>query len=263
MKIINLTEEYKHTYFHCLEHHSEEMTEAVAMKEAWYNKMKDNGLRVKLALSDEGVVAGLIQYFPIEHSWVKGKDLYFIGCIWVHSNLQGYGNFQKRGMGTALLKAAEEDVAEIGAKGIVAWGTSLPVWMKASWYKKRGYLTVERKGFLGDLLLWKKLAGDAEPPGWNKQAKMPQKSKDKVHVSCLTSGWCTAMNLSCLRTRNVAWEFGDRVELEEVDTSDKTIFNEWGTTDSIFIDGKKIVAGPPPPEEKIRKRIAKSLVKKR
>ena len=49
------------------------------------------------------------------------------------------GNRQKKGMGKALLEAAETDVKDKGAKGIAAWGLALPIWMKASWFKKQGY----------------------------------------------------------------------------------------------------------------------------
>jgi len=54
MKVIELTEDYKQLYFVCLEDWSEEIKEAGNHKEIWYNKMKDKGLRVKLAVDDNG-----------------------------------------------------------------------------------------------------------------------------------------------------------------------------------------------------------------
>jgi len=56
---------------------------------------------------------------------------------------------QGRGIGSALLEAAENDARELGAKGMAAWGLWLPFWMKASWFKKHGYkgpLVVEPGG---------------------------------------------------------------------------------------------------------------------
>lgn len=53
-------------------------------------------MRVKLALNESEAVGGMIQYVPIEHSLVEGKDLYFINCIWVHGHKKGRGNFQRR-----------------------------------------------------------------------------------------------------------------------------------------------------------------------
>ena len=52
MQIIDLNEEYRNLFFICLEDWSEEMKEAGNHKEIWYNKMKDKGLIVKLALDD-------------------------------------------------------------------------------------------------------------------------------------------------------------------------------------------------------------------
>ncbi|MDY6933602.1 MAG: GNAT family N-acetyltransferase [Spirochaetota bacterium] len=137
MKIINLTDEYRDLYYVCLEDWSEEIKEAGDHKRVWYNNMKDKGLDVKLALDDDGIVGGMIQYIPIEHSFALGKDVYFINCIWVHGHKKGRGNFQKKGMGKSLLEAAESDVKAKGAKGIAAWGISLPFWMKSSGIKSR------------------------------------------------------------------------------------------------------------------------------
>lgn len=259
MKIIDLTEEHKGSYLVCLEDWSDEIKEASHIKEEWYNKMKDQGLRVKLAQDDNGVVGGMIQYFPIEHSWVEGKDLYFISCVWVHSYKQGRGDFRGRGMGKAMLKAAEEDAKQLGAKGIVSWGIPLPVWMKASWFKKQGYKKVDKKGFLGEVLMWKPFTDDAEPPKWVKQKKKPEVKSDKVKVTCLNHGWCPAMNLSCQRATDVASEFGENVEVETINTFDKANFDEWGVSDSIYIDGKKVSTGPPPSKEKLRKIIENKI----
>ena len=106
----------------------------------------------------------MIQYGPIEHSIVDGAGLYFVYCIHVHGYKQGRGNFQRHGMGTALLAAAEEDARALGAKGMAAWGVWLPFWMKASWFKKHGYRKADRQGI--SVLLWKPFTDDAKPPRW-------------------------------------------------------------------------------------------------
>ncbi|MBM3435187.1 MAG: GNAT family N-acetyltransferase [Bacteroidetes bacterium] len=261
MKIVDLTEEHKTSYLVCLEDWSDEIKEAGNIKKKWVEKMKSKGLRVKLALDDMGVVGGMIQYFPVEHSWIEGKDLYFIGCIWVHGYKKGRGDFRGKGMGKAMLKAAEEDVRGLGSKGIVAWGIPLPFWMKASWYKKQGYKKVDQKGFLSEVLLWKPFAADAIPPKWTQPKKKPGKTSGKVNVTCLNNGWCPALNLACERTRRAAAEFGDKVELEIIDTFEKETFKEWGISDSIYVDGKKVMTGPPPSLEKLRNVIKKRVSK--
>ncbi len=175
MKIVNLTEEYKSNYFVCLEDWSDEIREAGNHKEHWYRKMKDKGLCVKLALNDEGPVS-MIQYIPIEYSFVEGSELYFILCIWVHGyKNKGVGNYQKQGIGKALIMAAEKDVKKRGVKGLVAWGVPLV--------------------------------------------------------------------------------------FHEINTFSKKEFDEWGISDSLFINRKKVNTGPPPSYKKIKKKIAKKLKK--
>jgi len=261
MKVVDLINEYEKLYFVCLEDWSEEMKEAGDHKQVWYNKMKDKGLRVKLALDDNGEVGGMIQYTPIEQSSAAGKDLYFINCIWVHGYKQGRGNFQKRGMGKALLQAAEDDVKAVGAKGIAAWGIPLPFWMKASWFKKQGYRKVDKQGFLGQVLLWKPFTDDATPPEWIGQKKKPETTPGKVVVTAFLNGWCPAQNLVFERARRAASEFGDKVVFQKIDTLDRENFLEWGISDALFIDNKQVRTGPPPSYEKIKKMIAERVRK--
>ncbi|MFC1932914.1 GNAT family N-acetyltransferase [Chloroflexota bacterium] len=261
MQIIDLADEYKQLYFVCLEDWSEEMKEAGDHKEIWCNKMKDKGLRVKLGLDDSGEVGGMIQYTPIEHSSAEGNDLYFINCIWVHGHKEGRGNFQKKGMGKALLQAAEDDVKAMGAKGIAAWGIPLPFWMKASWFKKQGYTTVDKVGFLGQVLLWKPFTNDAIPPKWIKQKKKPEMTPGKVTVTVFLNGWCPAQNLVFERAKIAAAKFGSDVIFQQIDTFNRDNLREWGISDALFIDGKQVRTGPPPTYEKIRDIIAKRVRK--
>ena len=261
MKVVDLINEYEKLYFVCLEDWSEEMKEAGDHKQVWYNKMKDKGLRVKLALDDNGEVGGMIQYTPVEHSFVEGKDLYFVNCIWVHGYKEGRGNFQKRGMGKALHSAAEDDARALGAKGIAAWGIPLPFWMKASWFRKQGYTKVDKQGFLGNVLLWKPFTNDATPPKWIRQKKKPELIPGKVTVTAFLNGWCPAQNLAFERAKRAAAELRDKVVFQQIDAFDRNNFLEWGISDALFIDGKQMRTGPPPSYKKIKNTIAKKAKK--
>ena len=259
MKVIDLTEEHEPLFFCCLEDWSEEIKEAGSHKELWYSRMKEEGLRVKLAEDDSGVIGGMIQYLPIEKSHVEGDGLYFIYCIWVHGYKKGRGNFQKRGMGKALLKAAEEDAGELGAKGMAAWGVSLPFWMKASWFRKQGYKPADKDGMAQ--LLWKPFTEDASPPRWIVQKKKPEPVPGKVTVTSFMNGWCPAQNMVFERAKRAAAGFGDTVEFQEFNTSEPEVLQEWGLIDALFIDGRRVRTGPPPSYEKIRKKIRKKVRK--
>ena len=258
MEVTDLTAQHEELYFQCLEDWSDEMKEAGDHKPKWYARMKDRGLRVKLAKGDDGRLGGMIQYLPIEHSSAEGKGLYFVLCVWVHGYRQGRGNFQKRGMGTALLAAAEADARELGAKGMAAWGLWLPIWMKASWFKRRGYRKADRQGLR--VLLWKPFTNDAEAPRWIPETKRkPEKTPGKVTVTSFVNGWCPAQNLVCERAKRAAAEFGEKVEFREIDTFDREVVKDWGLSDALFIDGKPVNTGPPPSFKKLRKLIAKRV----
>ena len=230
--------------------------EAGNHKELWCARMKDKGLRVKLAL-DENRVCGMIQYIPLEYSSVDGRDLYFIQCIWVHGHKKGIGNHQKKGIGKALLHAAEDDARTMGAKGMAAWGISLPIWMKASWYKKQGYTKVDKDGVA--VLLWKSFVDDAVPPKWARQKKKAEKMDGRVAVTSFINGWCPAQNIVFERAKRAAAEFGEAVEFQEIHTFDRNVFQEWGISDALFIDGKQVRTGPPPSYKKIKKKIARRV----
>ena len=261
MKIIDLKPEYENLYFKCLEDWSDQMQETGDHKAKWYEKMKKQGLGVKLGMDDEGRIGGMIQYVPIEWSPAEGRNAYFIHCIWVHGYKEGRGNFQKKGMGKALLKAAEDDVRARGAGGMAAWGLSIPVWMKASWFKKQGYRKVHRQSMMA--LMWKPFTADAIPPKWVKTGKKPQGGKNKVMITAFKNGWCCSANINYERTRRVAAEFGDKVEFRTIDTLDRDNFREWGISDSIYVNRKNITFGPPLAEKKIRRKIAAAVRKLR
>jgi GNAT superfamily N-acetyltransferase len=257
MNIVDLTPEYHNTYFHCLEEYSDDMKEAGDNKACWYHKLEQKGLRVKLALDDDGAAVGMIQYLPIEESYIEGTGLYFIPCIWVHGHAGGPGNRQGKGIGTALLQAAENDALELGARGMAAWGLWLPIWMKASWYKKHGYKKADRDSI--SVLIWKTFTNDAARPRWIRQKKRVPAGDNKVTVTAFHNGWCQVRNIVFERAKRACADLGDSVRFESIDTSDRETFLEWGISDGIFINGKKVNYGPPLAYEKLRKLIAKRM----
>ena len=261
MQIIDLSEfpKHNHDYFVCLEEWFEPFEESITHKEEWYDRMEKSGkgLRVKLALDDNGVVGGMIHYMPIEHSFITGEDLYFIPCIWVHSQEKGRGNMQGRGMGVEMLKAAEEDARSLGAKGIAAWGMSWPGWMEAAWFVKHGYEEVDREEY--SVLVWKPFTEDAKPPVWLRQRKKPEVTPGKVTVTVFKNGWCPVYNMLHDWAEKASGEFGDKVIFKAVDTFEKDAIDEWGIVDGVFVDGENIQKGPPPEYEEIKAAIAEKI----
>ena len=259
MTIVDLNPDLEPLYLVCLEDWSPEMASAGDHKRRWYEKAKDLGLRVKVALDDRDVPGGMIQYLPIEHSFAEGSGLYMILCIWVHGYKEGRGNFQGKGMGQALLHAAEEDARARGAQGMAAWGVAVPFWMKARWFEKHGYSPADRVGI--QVLVWKPFTSDAVPPQWIRERRRPEPVPGVVSVVAFVHGWCQATNLVAERARRAAAGFGDRVRFEVVDTSDRATFLAWGISDALFIDGVEVRTGPPPAEDKLRALIARRVHK--
>jgi GNAT superfamily N-acetyltransferase len=255
MRVIDLAVDQEALYCQCLEEWSDEMREAGTLKAQWYRRMKGRGLRVKVSVDEKGTVGGMIQYGPIENVPIHGEHLYYVYCIWVHGYKEGRGNFQRKGMGTALLRAAEEDVKRLGASGLVVWGVSIPVFMRASWFRKQGYTHADSDGMMK--LLWKRFSEDAVAPRWSKQRKVPSREPGKVVVTSLRNGWCPGQNLVCERAKRAAAEFKDKVVLTEIDTFERDVAMEWGAMDALFVDARQIRTGPPPGYERIRREIEK------
>ncbi|MFH0756846.1 MAG: GNAT family N-acetyltransferase [Bacteroidota bacterium] len=201
----------------------------------------------------------MIQYAPIEHSWVEGEDLYFVYCIWVHGHKKGRGDLRKKGVGKALLRAAEEDVKRLQSNGLVVWGLLLPFFMRAGWFRKQGYRKVDRNGI--SVLLWKTFSEEARPPRWIRAKKKPERIPGKVVVTALANGWCSGTNGMIERAKKICNELGDKVVFREIDMSSREAVREWGLSDGLFVDNRNIYKGPPLPYEKIRKTIEKEVRK--
>ena len=262
MEIRDLTPDEEPLFFKCLEDWSTEMDDAGDHKERWYRAMSGRGLRVKVAADERGTVGGMIQYLPIEHTAAEGRNLYMVQCIWVHGYKQGRGNFQKKGMGKALLAAAEEDARALGADGLAVWGLVLPFFMRASWFRRHGYRPVDRDGISS--LLWKPFREGAAAPRWVRLRKKPAAEPGVVSVEAFVNGWCPGMNMVFERAKRAVAELGGGdpavpLRFREHRTDDPAVFAEWGLRDGLFVDGRAVRTGPPPSYEKIRGLLAARL----
>lgn len=261
IRVVDLAERHVASYLVCLEDWSSEMKEAGQHKARWYEHARARGLRVKLAIDDEDRPLGMIQYVPIELSPARGEDLYMILCIWVHGHRKGVGDAQGRGIGSALLTAAEEDVRELGARGMAAWGLHLPVWMKASWFKKHGYLGVDRIGVRE--LVWKPFVAAAQQPQWVEEQPVTIGGSGRVEVNAFKTGWCPAANLVYERARRAADELGSDVHFTTIDTLDRDTMLRCGRSDQVVVNGRQLQRGAPPTYSAVRRKIARQLRRQR
>ncbi|MDA3850384.1 MAG: GNAT family N-acetyltransferase [Spirochaetaceae bacterium] len=123
-EIVDLSEQNFEDFCCCLTPEDETIHQAGDKKAQWLKKRKDNDFGAKIARLADGSNIGMIQYLPIEESTAQGENLYFVQCIWIPPKKRNQaGQQRKKGVGKTLLKAAEEDVRQRGAAGLVVWGT--------------------------------------------------------------------------------------------------------------------------------------------
>lgn len=246
-------------YCSCLEEWSKEIKEAGNLKCSWVEKMKGRGLGVQMACNSKGEYVGMIQYVPSEFSTVSGKGNYHIHCCWVHAYKgKGVGDWRKKGIGKALLLAAEDDIRSRGGKSVSAWGLSIPVWMKASWYKKQGYKAADKDGMA--LLMWKSLSEDGVKPEWRKPSSdLNLKSDKKLKIISFINGVCPAANVGHERIKRILKDYDASIEYSVFENIEPEDIQKRGITDALYINGKNIPLGPPPKEKMLRKVIDKEL----
>ncbi len=247
-------------FCNCLESWSDEMAESGDHKAHWLEQMKTEGtIGVKLAITDDGKYAGMIQYYPSLYSPAESSsgDIWFIHCIWVHGYKKGQGNFQGQGIGKALLAAAEKDILSRGGAAILAWGLSLPFWMKSRWYKKNGYHKADKTG-IRELVI-KSLDGTEHSGSWRKTAKLPpaRDANGNLLATTFMSGACTVTAIAYERLKNVASNLP--VTMKLIDASKPENLDEWGLADVIFIGRRRIEIGPPPSEAKLSRILRKEI----
>ncbi len=259
MEIVDLSPEHEDVFLCCLKPEDRLFAEGVPLKRSWLGRHREEGLGVKLAIDDDGAVAGMIEFSrrQLAPFVVADRGTWVIHCIWVHIYEGGIGNRGGRGMGPALLRAAEADMRSRGARGIAAWGIMAPEWMNAPWFQRQGYHLVDRQGFLG--LTFKAFDPDVDEPRFQKEVKRPGPIPGKARVSSFLIGWCTSGNLNHEWARRASEELGDDVVFEHYDTSDPAVVDEWGITTGIYVNGEEYPVDGNETYEKVREFIRQRL----
>jgi GNAT superfamily N-acetyltransferase len=244
-------------------HESEESDIAAKKRTAWYHKMHSKGFRTKVAFLDDKPV-GFLHIVPIEYShWGPiGKDLMVILCQYVATELKG------KGIGHALLQAAEEETMKEGKKALVVCAYYYEdFWfMPGLFYEKYGYKPVIRqkvtregeKNFLDEeAILWKVFDESAEAPRFPVPNYQFNPIEGKVIVDLFFDTFCKPIEAQ--RVRDVVKEFGDKVILNEYSTDIKEIFEKYQISRAIFINGHEIGWGYTAPRAGIREAILEAL----
>jgi len=243
---------------------SEEADACGQRRAAWLNTMYDEGVRAKVALHD-GQRVGFLYVMPIETSpWGPlGKDLMVIPCLYVQEK------GKDRGMGRALIEAAEEEARRQGKKGLVTIAYYHDFWfMPASFFERVGFSKVRSRtvpaegpnAFLGQkAILWKVLDPSAQPPEFLKPKHAFEPVPGKVVVDLFWNAFCQTSNIEAQRVREVAAEFGDLVVLREYAADDQAILLRYQIPRAILVNGREIGWGYEAPKEGIREALSAAL----
>ncbi len=244
---------------------SEESDQAAKVRSAWYKTMRANGFRTKVAFLDANPV-GFLHLIPIEYShWGPiGQDLMVILCQYVDIKLN------RKGIGKALLQAAEAETIKARKKALVVHGYYFKdFWfMPAAFYEKHGYEPIVRKKvtkegekmFLEEeALLWKVFEESAEIPSFPTPHFTFQPVKGKIVIDLFSDPFCKPIEAQ--RVKEVAVEFGDQVVLNEYSTDKREVFEKYQISRAILINGQEIGWGYNAPREGIREAIQDALQK--
>jgi hypothetical protein len=116
--------------------------ECYNMKVEWFREQCEKGLRIKiLYVKGEKRSVGFIEYIPGEYCWraVNAKDFMFIHCLWIYGK-----KFQNRGLGTILIKEAENDSGGMNGVAVVTSDNSFMA--NKSVFLKNGYDLISESG---------------------------------------------------------------------------------------------------------------------
>ncbi len=223
---------------------------------AYLKSRNEAGLQVKVGFL-ENVPAGFIYLMPIEISpWGPlGKDLMFIPCLTVIREVGG------RGVGRAMLAAAEDAARSAGKKGIITIGYYHDFWfMPAAFFERAGYSPIQRNK--DEAVLGKLFSEISVQPELLRRNFNYAPSPDAVKIDIFWNRFCQTSNIEARRVREVAAEFGPKVTLKEYDADHRDILRQYQLPRGIFIDGNEIGWGYEAPRHGIRAAILKALADK-
>ena len=222
---------------------------------SWLKSMEKNGLRVKVALLD-GKHAGFLYIMPIEiNPWpINGRDLMVFPCLVSQSK------FSKKGIGTELIKAAEEETKRQNRKGIATMGYFWDFWfMPAKYFLKMGYKLAEKRN--NQAILWKQFSQIAEAPHFRKENYNFKPIKGKIVIDLFWNRFCLTSDVEAQRVREVVSEYGNEVILNEFSAVNQKSLQQYGIERRIYVNGEIIEVGPEIEKSKLEESINNALNK--
>lgn len=257
MKVLDLTDKHMPFVATCthIDDTSDERDALIRVRGQWLRDTMKKGLKVKVALDDNGEPLGFAHCLPIElGTWgMSGKDLMTVPCLTLRYK-KVYEREQGSGAGRTLMEAVEQE-AQKSKKGVAVLCYDNDFWfMPLSFFKKLSYKEVTRQG--ETVIAWKTFA-PVEPPVMHTSQYKFRPVPGKVVVDVFWHPMCGTCIGEIANFRAVCAEFGDKVILNEYNTGDKAVLDKYQITRALFFNGKSRCWGYEAPRDEIRKEIKK------
>ncbi|UCG42722.1 MAG: GNAT family N-acetyltransferase [candidate division WOR-3 bacterium] len=221
----------------------------------WLHAMESKGLKIKVALLD-GEHAGVAYVLPIEICpWcATGKDLMALPCLYVHHQPESHG------VGTVLIRAAEEEARNQGRKGMVIVAYREDFWaVSPAFFQEQGYRGVAHHG--RQVVMWKRFADDAVAPKAIKRRFKFEPVKGKVVIDLFHNTLCRPSVVEAIRVRDLAERFGTKVLLREHSADERKALVQHGIPRAIFINGREVSWGHAAPDDALAQEISREILR--
>lgn len=136
-------------------------------KITWFKSKINSGLKIKIALDNNGKQVGFIEYIPSELAWrpVKATNYLFIQCIGIFAK-----EAKDKGIGSTLIQQCEQDALNQQKDGICVMSSEGPWMANKSLYEKNHFTIADKLGRFE--LMFKSFNNEITKPSlidWTKQ----------------------------------------------------------------------------------------------
>ncbi len=205
--------------------------EALAASRAWLRDRLGAPHESFQAEDEKGDVVGEILWAWSEKSLSSLRtepQVAIISCVWVKSQSRG------KGIWRGMLKALGDDLMARGAKGILVAATDYEGYMHREHFRKSGFRVLGEHE--GTIVMFYPLGAETVEYGFAKE-HVPPGPDDKVTIHIFRNLLCPIAPELFTRIKKVAREFGDRIQIIEVE-SDRQALEKYGTARGLYINGK-------------------------
>jgi GNAT superfamily N-acetyltransferase len=222
----------------------------VSQKEWWRYQHNYLGLRTLVAYDGSRPV-GHVEFIPIQHAPrpVSGARTLFINCLFVDRSARF------RGVGRALLEAAEEEATRLG-KGIAVLAYESGSFMPAAFFEACGFEAGEARD--GERLLHK-ASFTGETPSFLPLHYEPRRNIEGIAVDYFHCPQCPRSGTALQELQGKLASRRGHIDLRVINTGQRPTIEQWGIAQGIFVDGHRLPIVLPPHANQLKSALESLL----